>query len=483
MKKENQTRLKTGVSNLDILLHGGFPLRAATVIGGTPGSGKSTMIQQICFHNASPENKVLYFQTLSEPTIKTLGYLKQLAFFNPEKMADGSVQFYDLGALLRTKGLEEAATLLMEEIKKVGPAIVVIDSFKVFEDLAHSQEEYRKFTYQIAIDLMAWECTSFLLGEFSFNELATNPLSSIVDGIIMMEAVESSGEEQRFIHIKKMRGTDHDRNRHPFMISGAGITPYAPDVTLRRKAASDSKPGKMERAKTGVPTLDKLLGTGIPYGSSILISGVSGTGKSLLSLEMIYRGAKEFREKGIFFSFEETRERTLAAAETLGWDLEREMKKGTVEIVCVPQPDILIEQNLLMMQERIERMKARRVAIDSVSVFLHKVKEPEIVCAKLYQIVTVIQNAHALGFLTADLPYDGNKIGSLGVEATTMDGIILLTSDLDGMERERYLEIYKLRGTRHVTGRHQMTIGTEGIKITPRPLTGRKKRKKARVRK
>ncbi len=304
-------RIQSGVRNLDALLSGGFPARSITVFGGTPGSGKTTIAQQICFHNASPERKALFFQTLSEPTAKTLRYLQQFDFFDRQKLDDGSVEFVDLGGIMRTKGLEQASAMMMDHLRRVRPAFVVVDSFKVFNDLAGNQEELRKFAYEVAINLMAWECTGFLLGEFSETELQENPLSSIVDGIVLMIARETSGEQQRFLQITKMRGTDHERDAYPFVLNSGGIEVYAPRVTIRRDAMADQQ-GQGVRKKTGISSLDKLLASGIPAGSSLLISGAAGTGKTILSLEMIYRGAKEFNEKGIFFSFEETEERLLS---------------------------------------------------------------------------------------------------------------------------------------------------------------------------
>jgi circadian clock protein KaiC len=298
-KQSNDSRVATGVRNLDEILSGGLPLGTLTVFAGTPGSGKTILSQQIAFKNASPKSRVLFFQTLSEPTAKTLRYLKHFDFFDQTKLDDGSVEFIDLGDILRSEGLEKAINLLMSHVKRVKPSFVVVDSFKVFEDLARSREELRKFTYEIAINLMGWECTSLLLGEFSQKDVETNPLFSIVDGIVSLKHYADAGEEQRFIQVIKMRGTDHSRDEHPFAITSNGLEIYAPRVTIRRLPGSDKMMdgNGPRRAKTGISNLDSLLGEGIPYGSSFLISGVAGTGKTLLSLEFIYRGAKDFRSK------------------------------------------------------------------------------------------------------------------------------------------------------------------------------------------
>jgi circadian clock protein KaiC len=464
MTKVPIDRLETGVRNLDEILHGGWPKGSVTIIAGPPGSGKTILAQQICFHNASPRSRVLYFTTLSEPTAKTLRYITQFSYFDPKKMETG-VQFVDLGAVLRTKGLEQTQTVLMEHLKKVKPAIVVIDSFKVFDDLAKSPEELRKFGYEVAVRLMAWETTAFLLGEYGLNEIATNPLFSITDGLITLTQRESGGEQQRMLQIHKMRGTPHSGDEHSFVITSNGIEVYAPNVTIHRIPVQEQL--EPFRCKTGISRLDDLLGEGIPRGSSLLIAGVAGTGKTVLLLEFIYRGALA-GEKGIVFSFEETKERLLEAARGMGWDFDREIERGMIEIVFIPQPNILVERHLLMMQERISAMDARRVAVDSLSVFLHKIKDPQITREKTFQLASIIQNVGAVGFLATDIPYGANQISRLGVEETVVDGVVLLTSKEEGLNRERYVEIYKLRNTAHLKGRHNMVIWKGGIAVFPR---------------
>ncbi|HXI59719.1 MAG TPA: ATPase domain-containing protein [Polyangia bacterium] len=462
-KNKGIERIETGVPNLDLILHGGLPKGSVIVVSGPPGSGKTILTQQICFHNASPGRRVLFFSTLSEPTAKSLRYLQQFAFFDAKKIEDG-VTFVDLGVILRSKGLSSVSALIMQHIKQVKPAIIVIDSFKVFDDLAGSKEELRKFGYEIAVNLMAWETTALLLGEYGAGDYETNPFFSIVDGVLVLAQRESLGEQQRFFRAVKLRGTDHSRDEHPFVITAAGVEVFAPRVALKREAAPHGRPA---RCKTRIDKLDEILGPGIPWGSSLLIGGVAGTGKTVLSLEFIYRGA-EAGEKGILFSFEESEERLLAAGHGLGWDLERQIKRGMIEIVFIPQPDIMVEAHMRMMQERITAMKAQRVVIDSVSVFLHKVTDPQISRERIFHLCSIVQNAGAVGFFPTDIPYGSEKVSRFGVEETVVDGVIILSSLEEGQERERYIEIYKLRNTGHLKGRHNLVIGKGGVTVFPR---------------
>jgi len=456
-------RIPTGIPNLDLILRGGLPAGSVTMLSGPPGSGKTILTQQISFHNASLKRRTLFFSTLSEPTAKSLLYLQQFSFFEAKRLGEG-VSFVDLGVMLRGKGLAAAIALIMDSLKKLKPDIVVIDSFKVFDDLANSPEDLRKFGYELAVNLMAWEATALLLGEYGAADYEGNPFFSIADGSVVLSQREAEGEQQRFLKVVKMRGTDHSHDEHPFLITADGIQVFAPHLALRREA---SPAGEQERCRTHIAKLDELLGPGIPWGSSLLLGGVAGTGKTVLSLEFIYRGALA-GEKGILFSFEETEDRLRAAARGLGWDIGRQIELGMIEIVFIPQPDIMVESHVLMIRERVEAMKAKRVVIDSVSVLLHKVTSPQLSRERIFHLCSIVQNVGAVGFFATDIPYGSVQVSRFGVEETVVDGVIILSATEEGLERERYVEIYKLRNTAHLKGRHNMVIGQGGVSIFPR---------------
>jgi circadian clock protein KaiC len=171
----------------------------------------------------------------------------------------------------------------------------------------------------------------------------------------------------------------------------------------------------------------------------------------------------------------------------MGWDIDGEIKKGNIEIVFVPQTEILVEKHLLMMKERIDQLKAKRIAIDSVSVFVHKIKDPQAVREKIFQLATLVQIVQGIGFFATDIPYGSNLISRFGVEETVVDGVILLSSEEQKMVRQRYIEIYKLRNTAHVNGRFKMQINRGGVKISlgnvrlvpPKPTPKKTKVKRA----
>lgn len=458
--------LETGVANLDLILGQGLPRGTVTIVTGPPGSGKTILAQQFCFHNATPERPALYVITLSEPVAKTLRYMGQFSFFDREKIGT-AIHLVDLGELMRSNGVEAAAAALIDHVKRLNPGIVVVDSFKSFDDLNASGDRMRKFGYQVAVQLMAWETTALLLGEYAPGDYKTKPFFSIADGLISLSHEEVSGEWQRFIQVHKMRGILHNRDPHAFAITRDGLRAFTPRLTIKRSPEAAVRNRADARMKTGITGLDELIGEGIPHGSSLLLSGGPGTGKTVLLLDFIYQGALA-GEKGVFFSFEETPERLHATARGLGWDLEREISRGMVELVFIPQPDIMLEADLVMMQERVQALGAHRVAIDSVSVFLHKVGDKRVAQEKTFQLATVVQNAGAVGFFATDIPYGMDLLSRFGIEETIVDGVVLLTATEDGLERRRFVEVYKLRNTAHRNGRHEFVIGAGRVAIIPR---------------
>jgi len=304
-----------------------------------------------------------------------------------------------------------------------------------------------------------------LLGEFSDVDIAVNPLFSVIDGIIIANQSEVAGEQRRYLQVLKMRGTNHSRDRHVFSIKSSGIQIYAPRVTIKQDPARDAKMAAKGRCVTGISGLDALLGDGIPRGSTLLLSGSAGSGKTLTMLEILYRGATEFGEKGILFSFEETAERLCATGKGMGWDVEGEIKRGNLKIISVPHPEILVEEHILMLREQVDVFGASRIAIDSLSVFLDKVEHEQMAREKVFQLATIVQMTGGVGFFTADPPVGPAGLSDFGVAETVVDGVILLGTEVKGASRERYVEIYKLRNTAHTMGRHQMTISKTGITI------------------
>jgi len=160
------TYFSTGSATLDRILGGGVPERSMTVIAGEPGAGKTVFTLQILFHLARQGYKSLYCTTLSEPALKLIRYMQLFAFFDLH-LLDDQCHFLDLGATLRTDGVEPGLAVLREVVEREEPALVAIDSFKAIHDLLGASSQARSVVYDLAVHLAAWDATAFLVGEYT----------------------------------------------------------------------------------------------------------------------------------------------------------------------------------------------------------------------------------------------------------------------------------------------------------------------------
>src|ERR1051325_3171360 len=180
--------LSTGDANLDAILGGGLSVRSVTVIAGHPGSGKTLLTLQLLFHLARQGRKCLFVTTLSEPAMKLVRYLQTFPFFD-ERLLDRTVAFVDLGSSLRTRGIKPALDELAERVEREEPAVVVIDSFKSIGDFAIDSVSVRTLVYDLAVHMAAWGATTFLVGEYTEQEMESLPEFAIADGIIRLASI------------------------------------------------------------------------------------------------------------------------------------------------------------------------------------------------------------------------------------------------------------------------------------------------------
>ncbi|TAK34505.1 MAG: hypothetical protein EPO21_09430 [Chloroflexota bacterium] len=457
-------RFPTGIPSLDRILGGGVPLYATIIIAGRPGTGKTILSQQMLFANAERGRKGLYLTTLSESPIKSARYQSEFAFFDPAKFGE-SVVYVDIGETLRREGVLRTVDVVADLLRQTQPSVVVIDSFKVIHDLASSPKDVRTFVYDLAIELSAVQCTSFLVGEYDLPDIPVLPEFAVGDGIIWLALESGEAKAQRSLRVLKMRGVNHPATPFSFNIDASGIDLYAvPAVMPASKSAGQGE----QLVRTGIPGLDELLRGGTPVGSPLLVSGEAGVGKSTLCTQFIYNGAKLFDETGLYFSFEEPPERIMANARAFGWDLAPLIERGKVRFYHTPLPLVNADRELMRIQAALAETGARRAVIDSLTMLMHGIKEPDIIRRHVYQLTTLLSNAGCTGFIVTDPPAGSGRISSFGVEESIADGIILLRTVKEKRARTRLIEIYKLRGVNHASGDHTMTITSEGVHVYPR---------------
>lgn len=230
-------QLPTGVRGLDDIIGGGLPEFSFNIIAGTPGCGKTTLAHQIIFANSTPEKPALYFTVLGEPPIKMLRYQQQYSFFEPARLNE-SIRFFNLSNAVQEKGPSAVLEEITREVKAFNPGMVVVDSFHNVAGKALDREdkmELQGFVQQLALFLTSWEATTFLVGEFSDQEMRHNPILTVADGLFWLTQNAERNSVVRKLQIVKLRGQDSVPGLHTIRITSDGMQAFPLYARLRRE--------------------------------------------------------------------------------------------------------------------------------------------------------------------------------------------------------------------------------------------------------
>ena len=292
-------RLTSGVADLDLILGGGLPRGSLLFIAGGSGTGKTILAQQICFANATPERKALYYTMVSEPHSKLVRHMEQFAFFDRDAIGE-RVDYIHLPGLL-DPGAEDgslqqrsaAVTRLADEVVRASEveerSVIVIDGIKALRDFAEGDGfGFRGVAYELASKVFHSNAALVFVGEYTAEEVAYAPEFAVADGIVYLADEALERFDQRWLRILKLRGTDFLMGKHSFRIGREGfeVFPRFESVAGVRGARS------RERLGLGVPGIDELVGGGLPVGSATLVAGPSGSGKTVLALQFVAEGIR-----------------------------------------------------------------------------------------------------------------------------------------------------------------------------------------------
>lgn len=457
-------RIPTGVERLDEILEGGIPRYSTVFIAGLPGTGKTILSQQALFANARQGRTGLYLSTISEPPIKVLRFLQGFTFFDPE-LFGSRVIYGDLGGPLRAGGPAEMSKALETMVRQHHPELLVIDSFKALRDTIRNPLQFREFTNDIAVGLAAWEVTALLVGEYSEADAHEGPEFAIADGIIYLYGTEEAEKQKRFLRIIKMRGSGFYAGEHFFDITSDGITLFprlAPQVAGEYAAPS-------RRIGSAIEGFDAMLGGGVYEATSTLISGGTGSGKTLLAMSFAVESARQGRPV-LYVTFEESAEQIARNTDDFGWDLAGLRRRGTLDIFHVSPSELNIDRHAHELLDRSKQLGARMVIIDSITAFQAAVPNPAKYQSYMWAINDHFKRDGVTVLLTTEV---ASAFGPLQISAERVsflaDNIIFLRYvEVDG-EIRHAVGILKMRGSEHERRLRELIIDPPRIAIG-RPL-------------
>jgi circadian clock protein KaiC len=457
-------RISSGNREADRVLGGGFPSNSINILMGEPGTGKTLFAEQLLFANANGGRPVLYLTTLSEPLSKMVTYLQLLPFYDEGKLGT-SVVYDDLGERLATAGVPALVPRLREVIMELGPSIIVIDSFKAIHDLSPSVPEMRRLISELAGLLSAYATTTFLVGEYREEDISSFPEFAVADGIVEFARHKHSTRDERFLRVSKLRGSGYLEGLHGFQITAAGLEVYPRLISPRSPAGYSVA---LERVPTGVAGLDRLLGDGLWRGSTSLLAGPTGSGKTTIGLQFALAGLT-MGEPALYVNFQENPTQLARAIAGLGGDVSELQRQG-LHLLYTSSVELQIDHLIVQMFAIIEQHGIRRVVLDAIgdlslaSVDVHRTHD------YLYALVQRFAVAGITALLLLEDVTHGPMAGGSPVASefgrlSYMCDNLLLLEIHRGERLSRRLSVYKTRGSIHDEGVHPVTITARGVRV------------------
>lgn len=457
-------RVSTGSIGLDEILMGGIPANTITVLMGPPGSGKTILAEQIAFHNASPETPVLYLTTLAEPLDKFIVHGEKYAFFDASKVGV-SVFYEDLGHIIREFGIESLAEKMTDLLIKYRPKLIFVDSFKALNELLSSETQRRTVIYDFATSLSAYDCTSFLVGEYSPAMVTELPEFAIADVVLNLMRHMTNVREQRFLRVEKIRGSDSIQGMHAFSITETGIKIHPRILTPR--VAPTYNP-RVERVTTGIKGLDELVAEGFWRGSTTLIAGPSGSGKTIMALHFIRQGALD-GEPSLYLGFQENPTQLARIMLSLGWDTEDLISSGNLELMYRSPVEMQLDQVAAELFARVRAGKVRRVAIDSLDDLERSSVDRQRFADFIYALMQWFAVENVTCMTTVEISHLFSGASATQQQVSNMcDNLLVLglATGTNGNLR-RTVRIIKTRGSSHDEREHMLQISGRGAIVKP----------------
>src|SRR4051794_6269172 len=456
-------RLETGIPGFDHLAMGGLPLRRTTLVVGSTGCAKTIFCGHFLAEGVR-RGQPAVFVSLEESADDLRRNLSTLGFDVEQAEADGMWEFVDASPVvdedrnLTTYRFDTLLAQIGHAVDRTGAVRLALDSLSavqtVLDEPAGRQElrnlifEVRKMGVTSVFTLEADEgATSFGLGEF------------VVDNVLILRNRLEESRRRRTIEVLKMRGAMHRKGEYPFT-----VLPRQGIVILPLSTLLLTAPSTDARVSSGNSGLDELCSGGLFRDSIVLISGATGTGKTLMATEFL-AGARYNNERALMFAFEESRDQIFRNAVGWGRDFAAMEEQGRLRVIPAYPEIASLEDHLVEIKREIDEFRPNRVAIDSLSA-LERSGSGKGFREFAIGLTSYLKSEAVLAMLTAATPtlFGGDSVTEQHVSTLTDTIILLRYVELQGQVR-RGLTVLKMRGSSHDHEIREYRIGQDGLEV------------------
>jgi circadian clock protein KaiC len=456
----------TGIEGLDHILLGGFPRNHVYLLQGDPGVGKTTLALQFLLEGIRNGETGLYI-TLSETKDELHAVAEShhwdvsKVFIYEQLVGEGSLEDDDTTVFYPSE-IELGATIkaMLDEVERVKPDRVVLDSLSEIRLLAQSTLRYRKQILALKQFFAPRNITVLFLDDRTA-EVNDLQLQSVPHGVVELERYTPLyGAARRRLQLVKVRGLNFRDGFHDFSIKTGGIIVYP-----RLVAAEHRRIVEFERLPSGLGPLDQMLGGGVDRGTSTLIMGPAGSGKSALSTQYAIAAAKR-GERAAVFLFEESLSSFFNRSESIGMPLREYAEKGLIIIKQVDPAQLQPGELAYLVRHVVEQDKVRVLVIDSLNGYLNAVPEERFLLLHLHELLAYLgQNGVATILVFAQHGLLGAAMQSVVDVSYLADCVILLRYYEAMGQIHKAISIVKKRSGIHETAIREFKMNRSGITI------------------
>lgn len=459
--------VSTGIEGLDDVMAGGFAQRRLFLIEGVPGSGKTTLALQYLLAAVRRGEPALYV-TLSETAeelrsvAESHGWTLDGIEIRELTPADGALEPDEQNTMFYPSEVELASTIksILADVERVQPTCLVLDSLSEVRMLAGSPLRYRRQILALKQYFATRQCTVILLDDLTATDRDLQ-MQSVAHGVVLLEQLHPEyGSARRRLRVVKYRGVEFRGGHHDYAIKKGGI-----EVFPRLVAAEHRRAMPRGRFASGIPQFDALLGGGLEEGTSTLIVGPAGTGKSTLAAQFVAAAAAR-GQKSAMFVFDENPQTLLSRCEALHVDVNAHVQSGMVTLQQVDPVELTPGEFTQAIRVAVEQNDAKIIVIDSLNGYLNAMPEERFLTIQLHEllmylgqrgVVTILIGAHQ-GLIGAQMntPVDASYLA---------DAVVLLRYFEAQGEVRQAISVMKKRGSQHERTIREFRLSDGCIKV------------------